>query len=102
MNNYYLKDEFVLPQVEKPLYLVPTNEFGKIKELFKDKNEINFNEFQEFFIKLHPHLEKTPSFHKTCILEAFDDLDVNNDHSLDFDRFLVAYAFARSAIFRAY
>ena len=76
-------------------YLVSTLELGKIRELFSEKKSINSNDFQLFCSKgsKHHQLESTDS--KKFLTELFNSLESNG--SLDFDSFLIAYAFARSS-----
>ena len=73
-------------------YVVPSAEFVKIKELLKEKKSINSEDFQSLCAKLRPELKSLQG--KQLMVELFDD--IQTDGSLDFDGFLVAYAFARS------
>ena len=76
----------------KPSYLVPSVIILKIMKYFKQYKIAYFGDFKEFCIKQHPELNTIQS--KKCLYEIFHDLDNISNGWLDYDHFLIAYAFA--------
>jgi hypothetical protein len=87
-------------QQSKQSYIVPSSELDEIKLLFSTKDRVKLNDFQSLCLKLHPDLNSTTTITiQNKLEETFNDFDINGDGLIDFDGFLVAYAFARSSKF---
>jgi hypothetical protein len=78
--------------ISSAAYVVPSAEYDRIKELLKEKKSINSEDFQSICVKLRPELKSSQA--KQLMTELFDDIQSNG--FIDFDGFLIAYAFARS------
>lgn len=75
-----------------PSYIVPSNILNEIKAIFKQNKTVMFNDFKKFCLKYHPDLNAKKL--KKRIYRAFYDADYQGMGLLDFDHFLIAYAFA--------
>ena len=74
----------------KKSYVVSKSETDRIKAYFEKNKEITLQEFIRFSGELAPQvgLEQIAE-------ESFDKIDLDNDGKLNFDDFLVSYAFVR-------
>jgi hypothetical protein len=77
---------------QNPSYLVPSDLVFTILKFFKQYKRIHFKDFKTFCINQHPELNTFRS--KKLLYKAFQDVDNINNGWLDFDHFLIAYAFA--------